>query len=60
MDLDMPIMNGKAATKEIMKRCPETKIVIISGYEDDKEKEDCLNIGACDYIVKPVKKERIK
>ena len=56
----MPIMNGKAATKEIMKRCSETKIVIISGYEDDKEKEDCLNIGACDYIVKPVKKERIK
>jgi len=37
MDLDMPIMNGREATKKIMKDCPETKIIIISGYEDDKE-----------------------
>jgi len=60
MDLDMPIMNGREATKEIMKICPETKIIIISGYEDDKEEKECLNSGACDYIVKPVKKDRIK
>jgi len=34
-DLVMPIMNGKEAYTEIMKRCPEVKVLFVSGYAPD-------------------------
>ena len=40
MDLSMPGMGGKNATKAILAIDSEQKIIIASGYIDDSEKKD--------------------
>ena len=36
LDINMPLMNGIAATIEIVRRCSETKVVILSAFDDDQ------------------------
>ncbi len=56
MDLVMPEMDGFEATRRIreMKRWPYIPIVITSGLEDPKDIEKALELGADEYVVKPV------
>lgn len=62
MDIQMPIMNGYDATKEIRK-LPHGKtlpIIAVTAGIIAGEKEKCLEIGMNDYISKPVQKENLK
>lgn len=34
MDLDMPVMNGIEATRQIKASCPEVKIMILTSFSD--------------------------
>ncbi len=54
MDINMPIMNGLEAVKEIMAQKP-TPILMISSLttEDASITMDALDLGAIDYISKP-------
>ena len=62
MDMQMPVMDGFEATKEIRKLEKETSakaIPIIAftahAFRDDLQK--CLDAGCTNFIPKPVKKE---
>ncbi|MFB3763724.1 MAG: ATP-binding protein [Methanotrichaceae archaeon] len=57
MDIKMPEMDGLTATKEIRKLWPENgpKVVAITAFAMDGDKEMCLKAGADEYIAKPVK-----
>jgi len=66
MDLEMPIMDGKTATKEIRnfeleKNILPTKVIIISGNAVKSEIEECLDknghIRADYFIRKPAKRD---
>src|SRR5262245_59869171 len=52
LDVAMPQLNGLEATRQIVKNCPETKVLILSTYSE----EDCvyrlLEEGATGYLVK--------
>jgi DNA-binding NarL/FixJ family response regulator len=52
LDVAMPQLNGLEATRQIVKKCPETKVLILSTYSE----EDCvyrlLEEGATGYLVK--------
>ena len=54
MDINMPVMNGIEAVKEIMQQQP-TAILMISSLttEDATITMDALDLGAVDYIAKP-------
>ena len=54
MDINMPIMNGLEAVKQIMKKKP-TAILMVSSLttENASISMDALDLGAIDYIAKP-------
>lgn len=60
MDIQMPKMDGIAATLEIRKKDTQTPIVAMSAHALSKEKEKCFNIGMNDYIAKPFKIEELR
>jgi len=57
MDIKMPEMDGITATKVIRKLRPENgpKIVAITAFALEVDREKCLEAGMDDYISKPVK-----
>ncbi|CAD8156576.1 unnamed protein product [Paramecium pentaurelia] len=59
MDLEMPILNGFNAAKEVLKINPNQIIIACSGYTDHKEKEQCQKIGILNYLVKPIRDQEL-
>ena len=57
MDLVMPIKNGIEATKEIIKNLPKTKIIACSTMDQNSLIMQAVQVGCCDYIIKPFKEE---
>jgi CheY-like chemotaxis protein len=56
MDIQMPIMNGYEATKEIrnLKSGTAIPIIAITAGTEKEEKDKCIEAGMNDYISKPI------
>jgi two-component system response regulator NreC len=52
LDLMMPGLNGIEVTRQIRKRSPYTKIVILSMHADDEYVLEALRCGANGYVLK--------
>ena len=52
MDMVMPGLNGLEATRQIRKRCPNTRVLILTGYMEDEQIISALRAGASGYVVK--------
>jgi len=52
MDLAMPGLNGVEATSQIVRQCPGTKVLVVTGYVDDQRVLAALRAGAHGYVVK--------
>lgn len=52
MDINMEIMDGLTATREIIKRCPGAKIAIVTNYTEKEFREEAQNAGAIAYVLK--------
>src|SRR3981081_3078702 len=52
MDLNMPEMNGLAATRLLSAEQPEVKVVILTASEDDADLFEAIKSGAQGYIFK--------
>ena len=59
MDLRMPVMDGVTATKHIVKQYPESKVIILTTFDDDEYVFDGLRAGAVGYLLKDVKSEKL-
>ena len=58
MDIMMPVMDGVAATKEILKEDPHAKILAITAFAPIRGKE-MLDAGAIDIISKPITRKKL-
>lgn len=52
LDIVMPKMSGIEATREIVKECPETSVLILTAYDDDRYVVGLLEAGAAGYLLK--------
>ena len=52
MDLDMPKMDGIAATQAIHSAYPEIKVIALTSYNDIDRVQSALNAGAVGYLLK--------
>ena len=60
MDVQMPEMDGFEASKEIRKKWPKgPKIIALTAYALQGDREKCIAAGMDNYISKPVKLEKL-
>ena len=52
MDIGMPNLNGIEATKQIRKRFPDVKVIILTMHASEEYVFAVLNAGASGYILK--------
>src|SRR5688572_27407636 len=52
MDIGLPGMDGVVATREILRRAPEVKVLIVSAHDDLPDVQDALAAGAVGYALK--------
>ena len=52
LDISMPKVDGMAATREIKKKFPKTKILILTGHKTEEFFKEALKCGADGYVLK--------
>lgn len=52
MDTVMPGLNGIEATRQIRKRLPRVKVLMLTGYHEDEQVAGALKAGASGYVIK--------
>lgn len=52
MDIQMPVLNGIEAAKQILARRPETHIFMLTGWDDQDYASDVLSAGVLTLIEK--------
>jgi two-component system response regulator YesN len=54
LDIQMPKLSGLDVLRVLRERQLETKVVVISGYDQFQYAQQALRHGACEYLLKPV------
>ena len=59
MDIRMPIMNGVECTAHVVKDYPNTKVLILTTFDDDEYIRQAMNNGATGYMLKDLSAEKL-
>lgn len=59
-DLNMPVMNGLSFLRELNREQPSSNVIMITAYGEAESYLEALNLGAFEYLNKPVKLEELK
>lgn len=59
MDITMPDMDGVTAVKKIREIAPQAKIIMCSAMGQQAMVIEAIAVGARDFIVKPIQKDRV-
>lgn len=60
LDLNMPVMDGYETLSHIKQQALTTKTIVISGDIQPEARQRVLNLGAIDFIQKPVNADELK
>jgi DNA-binding NtrC family response regulator len=59
-DINMPGMNGITFLKELNKSFPQNNVIMVTAYGGVESYIESINLGAFEYINKPIKVEELK
>ena len=59
MDLRMPVLDGVRTTERIREAIPESKVIVLTTFDDDDLVFDGLRAGATGYLLKDVSSEKL-
>ncbi len=54
MDLQMPVLDGLEATRQIKAKHPSMPVIALTANAFDTDKEDAISAGCNDFLSKPV------
>ncbi|MBW4622136.1 MAG: response regulator transcription factor [Cyanosarcina radialis HA8281-LM2] len=54
MDVRMPVMDGVAATRQISQQFSQTKVLVLSTFDDDEYVSQAMRVGARGYLLKDI------
>jgi two-component system cell cycle response regulator len=57
-DIRLPGLGGLELTK-VIKEKNGSDVIVVTGYSDDYSYEEAINIGASDFVIKPVRLEEL-
>ncbi|HUC91908.1 MAG TPA: response regulator [Paenibacillus sp.] len=58
-DIRMPRMDGLVLMDHVRRHQPKTEIIVLSGHNDFQYAQKAIKFGACDYLLKPLRKEEL-
>jgi CheY-like chemotaxis protein len=59
-DINMPGMDGLELLGEIKQRRPDLPVMMVTAYGDDDRRRRARELGACEFITKPVDFDQLK
>jgi DNA-binding NarL/FixJ family response regulator len=59
MDLQMPMLDGVAATRRLREEQPECRVIVLTTFDDDELVFDGLRAGAIGYLLKDAPSEKL-
>lgn len=59
MDINLPTLNGLQATRELLRLCPEIKVIMLTAYDDKEQVYHAIRAGASAYHAKDVSPARL-
>ncbi|MCH8253631.1 MAG: sigma-54-dependent Fis family transcriptional regulator, partial [Planctomycetes bacterium] len=59
-DVNMPAGNGFELLRHVRKQCPETVVIMMTGYGTIESAVEAIKMGAYDYLTKPIIDDELK
>lgn len=59
-DINMPDMNGIGFLREVSRRFPSTNVIMITAYGGVETYLEAMNLGALEYLHKPVRLDELR
>ena len=59
VDIRMPFMDGIEFSKLAIERYPKLKIIVLTAFDDFEYARQCVGIGVCEYLMKPITRNEI-
>ncbi|MEK6278782.1 MAG: response regulator transcription factor [Acidobacteriota bacterium] len=59
MDLQMPVLDGVAATRHLHTAQPQCRVIALTTFDDDEYIFECLRAGAVGYLLKDAPSEKV-
>jgi two-component system response regulator YesN len=53
-DIKMPLLDGIGLVEKVIRFCPSTSSVIVSGYQEFEYAKGAMRLGVIDYLLKPL------